>query len=134
MKKDILFPPVEGVFIAVAKINIEGDQSIWNVYLINENEYVIHDITIRSKGYGQREGKQQLTSTLRHHLKELGPKTNIIIEPIEPEVFHLNNEYWISYYVGKQIFDKKFIFVPESIIDNNVIFIPQLELYGILHS
>jgi hypothetical protein len=55
------------------------------------------------------------------------------IEPISPEVFHINNEYWVSYYIGNQIFDKKFIFVPESIREENLIPIAQLGLEGVLH-
>ena len=51
-----------------------------------------------------------------------------------PDVFHLNNEYWVSYFIGKQIFDKKFIFVPDSIIEKNIVTIPALGLEGILHA
>jgi hypothetical protein len=39
----------------------------------------------------------------------------------------------VSYYIGNQIFDKKFIFVPESIREENLIPIAQLELEGVLH-
>ena len=52
---------------------------------------------------------------------------------ITPDVFHLNNEYWVSYYIGNQIFDKKFIFVPDSIREENLILIENLNLKGILH-
>jgi len=133
MKKDILFPQVEGVSVAIVR---EGDaeEYSWNVFMINENKFDLKDITIRSKGYGPKEGDQQITSTLRHHIQLLSSESTLKIEPIDPAVFHLYNEYWISYYVNNQIFDKKFIFVPESIIEKNLVFIPQLELQGILHT
>jgi len=35
----------------------------------------------------------------------------MLIEPIDPNVLHLNNEYWVSYYIGSQIYDKRFVFV-----------------------
>ena len=57
-----------------------------------------------------------------------------LVEPIDPAVFHLNNEYWVSYYIGTQIYDKRFIFVPDTICEENLSFIPELELKGVLHS
>ncbi len=58
----------------------------------------------------------------------------MLIEPIDPGVFHLNNEYWVSYYIGSQIFDKRFVFVPDSIREENISFIKELEMEGVLHS
>jgi hypothetical protein len=49
-------------------------------------------------------------------------------------VFHLNNEYWLSYYIGRDVHDKRFIFVPDSICEENLIFIKELETQGVLHS
>jgi len=47
--------------------------------------------------------------------------------------FHLYSEYWVSYYIDGQIYDKKFIFVPDSITEENLIPIAQLGMEGILH-
>jgi hypothetical protein len=47
-------------------------------------------------------------------------------------VFGLTNEYWLSYYISGQIFDKKFIFVPESIVDTNMIRVPILNKPGVM--
>jgi hypothetical protein len=46
----------------------------------------------------------------------------------------LNNQYWVSYYSGPQIFDKKFIFVPDSIVPDNFTHISLLDKVGVLHS
>jgi hypothetical protein len=134
MKKDITFRPVEGISVAVARKKNELDAFSWNVYLINKNDFALKDILISSKGYGMLNGEEQQTSVLRHHISLLGPGENIIVEPIDPAIFHLTNEYWVSYFVEGQIFDKRFIFVPESIIEKNLIFIPDLSLEGILHT
>nr|MCU0470270.1 hypothetical protein [Arcicella sp.] len=69
----------------------------------------------------------------RHFHKHCDAGEILKIEMITPDVFHLNNEYWVSYYIGNQIFDKKFVFVPESIREENLILIDQLNLEGILH-
>jgi hypothetical protein len=134
MKKDITFLPVEGVSIAIARNKNELDQFVWNVYLLNKNKFDIKDILISSKGYGILDGLEQQTSVLRHHISGLGAGEHILVEPIDPAIFHLNNEYWLSYFVNGQIFDKKFIFVPDSIIETNLIFIPDLNMEGILHN
>lgn len=134
MKKDIPFLPVEGISIAVVRQKTELNEDSWNVYLLNKNSFGLKDILISSKGYGNLEGEEQQTSVLRHHISALGPGEHILVEPIDPAIFHLNNEYWLSYFVNGQIFDKKFIFVPDSIIEKNLIFIPELNMEGILHN
>lgn len=134
MKKDIPFLPVEGVKVAIAhKIN-EINQTEWFVYLINRNPKPITSVFVTSKGYGlDKEQKEQKTSTLRHFFAEIDPESHVVVEPIMSDVFHLNNEYWVSYFLDNQIYDKKFIFVPESITEQNLIHIHQLDLTGVLH-
>ncbi|HMQ00750.1 MAG TPA: hypothetical protein PKC24_13300, partial [Cyclobacteriaceae bacterium] len=61
-------------------------------------------------------------------------KGTMLIEPIDPALFHLNNEYWVSYYLQGKLFDKRFVFVPETICEENLTFIKELELEGVLHS
>ena len=133
MKKDIEIPQVENVTLAVVKEGIKGLEE-WRVYLINNNDFPIENTLVASQGYGEKEGERQKTSTLRHFLETVPAKGSAVIEPIDPEVFHLNNEYWVSYYIGKQIYDKRFVFVPETIREENLIFIKELEKEGILHS
>jgi hypothetical protein len=54
------------------------------------------------------------------------------IEAIDEQVFGLTNEYWLSFYIGGQLYDKKFIFLPESIIDSNLIRIPLVNKPGVM--
>ena len=138
MKKDIPFLPVEGVKIAVASENNAESGFDWRVYLLNRNEVALSNVFVTSKGYESRgEGKSEdeplKTSTLRHMFAQVDPQGFVIIEGIDPAVFHLYNEYWVSYYIDGQIYDKKFIFVPGSITEENLIPIAQLGMEGILH-
>ncbi|MFT6868626.1 MAG: hypothetical protein ACJA08_003480 [Cyclobacteriaceae bacterium] len=128
MKKDIAFPKIENVLVTVAK-----DNDTWNVYLLNRNEKTLDTVLVTSKGYGDLEGEDQKTSTLRHMIPQLEPNEYALIEPIDPQVFHLNNEYWVSFFIDGQLFDKKYIFVPDSIVKNNLSFIPELNMEGVLH-
>lgn len=133
MKKDIQFPRVKGVYLAI--VQREPQTPDWFAYLINENNFQLDNILVTSKGYSPTEqaGEKQKTSILRHHIEQLSPRSYTKVERIVPEVFHLCNEYWISYYVNEQIYDKKFIFMPESITEENMILIDRLQMQGVLH-
>ena len=134
MKKDILFPTVQGVYVTVVcQSGEELDGVQWQVYLINRTSNTLTNIFVTSRGYLKDGEIQKETSTLRHYFAEIGPNASLVIEPIMPDVFHLNNEYWVSYYLEEQVFDKKFIFVPDSIVQKNLVKIPELNLLGVLH-
>ena len=128
MKRDIDFKPVEGVTMTVAKMDDD-----WQVYLLNRSGKKLDTIFVTSKGYGSKKGQEQKTSTLRHAIPLLEPGMYAKIESIQPDVFHLTNEYWLSYYIGDQIYDKKFLFLPDSIVEENLVEIPELGAKGVLH-
>ena len=132
MIRDINIPEVKNVTLAVARENSSDSQ--WKVYLLNNNDTAIENTLVSSKGYGSKDGEQQRTSVLRHFLDSVPPHSAALIEPIDPAVFHLNNEYWVSYYIGREKFDKRFVFVPDAIRDENVTFIKELNMQGVLHS
>ncbi|MBF9252926.1 hypothetical protein I2I11_06460 [Pontibacter sp. 172403-2] len=134
MKKDIDFGTVEGVSIAVAAAPDTGGEPAWDVYLINNNPFPLDNVLVASKGYGMVEGNEVKTSVLRHLFEQVAAKSFVQIEPIDPALFHINNEYWVSYYVDRQIFDKKYVFVPDSITTDNLIEISILQMQGVLHS
>jgi hypothetical protein len=137
VKQDIAFDPVEGVSVAIIPDEValtpEG-QSIWQVYLLNQNSFPLENVIVNANGYGQQEdGEKVRTSTLRYLFEEVPPHTAVPIEPIDSSLFHLNNQYWVSYYRGAQVFDKRFIFVPDSIVADNFIHIALLDKAGVLH-
>lgn len=133
MKKDIDFQPVTGVKLAIAKeINPTGTE--WAVYIINLNLIELNTVMITSKGYGELNGEPRKTSILRHLIEELGPQSVAKVEPIDPAVFSLTNEFWVSYYIMGQIFDKKFIFTSGSFDPGFIRYIPEIGLEGILHA
>lgn len=134
MKKDIPFPPVQGIQVVVARKLNEINEYDWQVFLVNKNSVPIHTVFVTSQGYGEKNEEKQKTSTLRHFFTQIEPGDHQLIETIMPNVFHLYNEFWVSYFIDKQIFDKKFIFVPDSIVEDNLVPVPALGgLEGILH-
>lgn len=130
MKKDITFPHIENVYVTIANDKMDG---LWKVYLLNRSRFDLETIMITSKGYGEKDGQQQKTSVLRHMIPKVSAGDYALIEPIDEQVFHLNNEYWVSFYIDGQLYDKKYIFVPETIIQDNLSHIPELNLSGVLH-
>lgn len=133
MRKDISFPPVKGVSIAVTRS--QENNETWSVYLINQNKYPLENVFIRTTGYGyDQQGEKIRTSTLRYHFPQIPSDEIAFIELLDPKVFVLNNEFWVSYFVDGQVYDKKFIFVPDSIHESNFTNIPYLNSYGVLHN
>jgi hypothetical protein len=129
MIKDIEFPEIKQVNLAVVNDSKQEEED-WNVYLINLSKEKITGVLITSKGYGKK-GKE--TSTLRHFFEEVLPESYIKIEIIQPEVFGLNNEYWVSFFRGNKMYDKRYIFLPETIQEKNYTTIPVMNVKGILH-
>ena len=134
MKKDIETPEVKNVTLAVVREKNILNQDEWKVYIINNNTHPIENTLVASQGYGEKEGEQQRTSTLRHFLETVPAQGFAMVEPIDSSLFHLNNEYWVSYYVDTQIYDRRFVFVPDSICEENLTFIKELNMEGVLHS
>ena len=54
------------------------------------------------------------------------------IEPIMEEVFGLTNEYLVSFWIDEVLYDKKFIFLPETIQEKNYIEVPKFGRKGIV--
>jgi hypothetical protein len=50
------------------------------------------------------------------------------------DVFRLANEYWVSFYIDGVIYDKKFIFLPETINPTFFTTVPVIGKKGVLIS
>jgi len=132
MKKDLPKNIVENVSIAIVMESATPEAKNWNVYVINLKDEAIQTVLVSSKGYGEKDGQQVKTSILRHSLGDVAPKDFVLVELIDEQVFGLTNEYWLSFYVKGEIYDKKFIFVPESIVESNLIRVPVLNKPGVM--
>lgn len=132
MKSDLPENHVEDISIAVVLESDSPEGGDWQVYLINEKDVVLRNVMVSSKGYGLKDGQEVKTSVLRHFIGDLDRNDYARIEAIDPQVFGLTNEYWLSYYIGGTIYDKKYIFLPDSLVDENMIRIPILDKPGIM--
>ncbi len=132
MKKDIPELKVEDIALSIVKEKNELEETIWNVYVINLKPNAIEGVLVTSKGYGQLNGEPVKTSTLRHFLDTVPGKSYTLIEPIMEDVFGLNNEFWISFFHNKVLYDKKYIFLAESITEKNLINVPLINKEGVV--
>ncbi|GGH00409.1 hypothetical protein [Mucilaginibacter phyllosphaerae] len=132
MIKDLPPNVVKDIAVAVALEGENAESKVWYVYLINLKNTPLENVLVTSKGYGEKNGEQVKTSVLRHSFPLIEARSYKLIEPIDEQTFGLNNEYWLSYYIGREIFDKKFIFLPESIVDDNFIKLPVLNKPGVM--
>lgn len=135
MIKDIDRPKVEDIAIAaVPSPNEETGVDEWYIYLVNMKDVAITNVLVSSRGYGRVKNEEVKTSELRHFVEELPAHSYVKIEPIMDELFALNNQYWVSFYLGQQIFDKKYIFLAETILKDNLTDIPLMGQKGVMIS
>jgi len=133
MKKDITPTVVKDIAIAIVKDKNDDQEDIWNTYIINYKKESIVEVLVTSKGYfTDLKGNEKKTSTLRHAMGTIEPNGFKIIEPIMENVFALHNEYWVSFFGENKLLDKKFVFLAETIKDENLINIPVLNKQGVM--
>ena len=132
MLKDIIEPAFDGVGVAVIHEEGEENEMVWNVYLINFNNALIDGVLISSKGYGTINNEEVKTSVLRHMLQEIDALDYGKIEPLHEDLFTLNNEYWVSFYLDGKIYDRKFVFVENTIDKSRLAHINVIDKKGIL--
>lgn len=132
MKLEELRKKASGIAIAAIVTNEETPEEKWSVHIINLNDFPLENVLINSFGFGNVDGEEIKTSQLRHYIELISGNSSQQIELITEEVFHLNNQYMVTYYIDKNIFDKKFIFEPYSIDKSKAQPIDDLNAKGIL--
>ncbi len=132
MIKDIPRPKMEDFALAVVPPESGDNHDLWDVFMLNLKEEPILNVLIAAKGYGELGGSSRKTTTMRHFFPEIAPLAILKVEPIQPEVFQLTNEYWVSFTFDGQMYDKKFVFVRGSIEASNFTPIPFINRKGVM--
>jgi hypothetical protein len=132
MKKDIDFLEVVDIGIAIVLESESAENRNWKAYLLNFKSETISNILVSTKGYGILNGEEVKTATFRHSLGALAPQSYVPIEIIDESLFAIHNEFWLSFYIGDRVFDKKITFLPNTISATKLALIPLLMLPGII--
>ena len=133
MKKDIIIPEVENVFMAVVQEwSDEFMEKVWYAYLVNDSDFQLDGVMVVSKAFGTINGEMKKTSLLRHAFAEIPEVSVAKIELIEKSVLALNNEFMVTFFIGNTLYDKKFIFKANSINEVNQEEVPILFVDGVI--
>ena len=133
MKKDIIIPEVENVFMAVVQEwSDEFKEKVWYAYLVNDSDFQLDGVMVVSKAFGTIDGEMKKTSLLRHAFAAIPEFSVAKIELIEKSVLALNNEFMVTFFIGNTLYDKKFIFKANSIQEANQEEVPILFVDGVI--
>lgn len=133
MKKDILIPVVENVFLtAVQEWSDDFMEKVWVAYLVNDSDFNLEGVMVVSKAFGTIDGEMKKTSLLRHAFVEVPAVSVVKIEMMEQSVLALNNEFMVTYFIDGKLYDKKFIFKANSINEANMEEVPILFVDGVM--
>ncbi|MFL0353254.1 hypothetical protein [Xanthomarina sp. GH4-25] len=129
MKKDIIIPKVENVYVAVVnEYNDIYKTQDWNAYIINNKDVDLEMVLIVTSGYSE----EKTTSTFRKKLDVLPKKSYAKIELMQEDLFALNNTFKVTFFEGNTMYDKTFLFRKNTINLKALQDIPLMEAKGVL--
>jgi len=128
VKKDIEIPIAKDVYIAVIhEWNAAFLSKDWNAYIINNRSTQIDMVLVSTKGFdGDRK-----TSTMRHGIGIVAPKSFAKIEMLLEDVLSLNNEFFVTYYADDKLYEKRFLVEKNTVSEKALQQIPIIEKEGI---
>ncbi|MEC5164569.1 hypothetical protein RCH18_000285 [Flavobacterium sp. PL11] len=133
MKKDIVIPKVENVFLAVVQEwSDDFMEKVWYAYLVNDSDFLIESVMVVSKAFGTIDGELKKTSLLRHAFIAVPAVSVVKIEMIDKSVLTLDNEFMLTFFMDNKLYDKKFVFKANSIDEKNVEEVPILFVDGVI--
>jgi hypothetical protein len=133
MKKDIIIPQVENVYIAaVHEWNDDFMQKTWYAYLINDSDFTLEGAMVVSSASGSINGESRRTSMLRHAFVEIPPVSVVKIEMIEDSVLVLDNHFMVTFFIDNVLYDKTYTFKAHSIHEDFTSEVPVLFQPGIM--
>ena len=129
MKKDIIIPGVQSVYVAIVnEYNQVYHTQDWNVYIINDKVVDLELLLVVSSG----ELDTKVTSVFRKKLDKLPAKSYAKIEMMQEDLFAFNNSFKISFFEKNVMFDKTFTFPKNTISREALQKIPLMNERGVL--
>lgn len=132
MLKDIFNGHDKNIGIAIVNEWSEELEKVWNVYFINSGDTMVKNVLVTCKGYGEWNNTHHETSLTRYFLGDVEAKGMVKIEPVNPDLFVLNNEYFLTFYVDGNMIDKKIVFQANTISEETIKEITDINKQGIL--
>ena len=132
MKRDAPQNIASDIGLAIVNEKSEEGNEEWNVYLLNFKEQPLDTVLISTKGAGFIERHAIERQPKRHSIPEVPAQGFVKIESIPFSFLNFTNEYWVSYFEGQALYEKKYIFLPESVVTDNFTQVPFINKQGIM--
>ncbi len=133
MKKDIVIPEVENVFVvAIKEWNEDFGENSWYAYLLNNTTEKLEMAMVVSNAEGIINNEERKTGSFRHAFNEVLPESAIKIELLENNVLQLNNHFMLTYFLDGKLYDKKFTFEANTIKDENTTELHKINRVGVI--
>lgn len=134
MIKDIPIRKVEDLIVALApRLPYEEDCDLfWDAWMINLKDEPLRSVLVNSRGYGEIDGEQRQTGSMRYYWDYIGPMEAVRIEPVQKAVLGLANEFWISFSYNDYLYDKRYVFVSGSLEEINFTDLPFINRRGVM--
>jgi len=132
MKNDIIIPEMTDVLVAAVPRKDGQAEELWDIYIVNLRKGPMESVLITSQGYGEIEGRDKTTTVLRHFHQRIDADDHLKVEPIQPELFGIKNEYWVSFNHKDVMLDKRFVFSPNQINAESLENVPVLNRPGVI--
>lgn len=113
MKKDIIIPEAEGVFIAFVPEKDKTGKRIYAVCIVNERPHPISSVIINAKGSGRIKGQEKHTDSIRFMVEHLPVNGFKSFEILLKDSLELTNEYRISFFAEGVLYEKRVIAPPK---------------------
>lgn len=133
MKKDIVIPEVENVFVvAIKEWNEDFGENSWYAYLLNNTTEKLEMAMVVSNAEGIINNEERKTGSFRHAFNEVLPESAIKIELLENNVLQLNNHFMLTYFLDGKLYDKKFTFEANTIKVENTTELHKINRVGVI--
>lgn len=133
MKKDIIIPEVENVYIvAIKEWNEDFGENSWYAYLLNNSSEKLEMAMVVSSASGTINNEERKTGSFRHAFNEVLPETATKVELLENNVLQLDNHFMLTYFLDGKLYDKNFTFEANSIKDENTTELHKINRVGVI--
>ncbi|MES2865054.1 MAG: hypothetical protein V4666_13095 [Bacteroidota bacterium] len=133
MKKDIIIPEVENVYIvAIKEWNEDFGENSWYAYILNNSSEKLEMAMVVSSASGTINNEERKTGSFRHAFNEVLPETAIKVELLENNVLQLDNHFMLTYFLDGKLYDKNFSFEAHSIKDENTTELHKINRVGVI--
>jgi hypothetical protein len=133
MKKDIIIPEVENVYIvAIKEWNEDFGENSWYAYLLNNSSEKLEMAMVVSSASGTINNEERKTGSFRHAFNEVLPESATKVELLENNVLQLDNHFMLTYFLDGKLYDKNFTFEANSIKEENTTELHKINRVGVI--